>query len=514
MVVCLIPIAICLLLTKSRSGYIAAGVGLVLAWLLCRERRIRIGWKWPAAIVALAAVLGAAAVTVGGLDRELLSRASKSFGYRLQYWQSSLLLIADHPIVGCGPGNFQNAYTQYKLPEASEEVADPHNFLLEIWATAGTPAMLAFLAVLGCFAGAMMSRGRRDEGRTNLGEAWGARTAATSRNCPHPTLSHELHPSSNPQSPIPNPSADAWLYVLAGGAAGFLLSVPLGLLSAAPPGMAVVLLGLPLAAAAVMLMLGWIREGRLPRLLPAIGVVVLLVDLLAAGGIGLPSVAGTFWLLLALGLQGQPPRALRPVGAWVGLLAAIALAMACYRTAYSPVLGCQAQLRLAEREPARAVEHLEAAAAADPWAAEPWRQLAAVEFERWWQQPSQDAFERFQRAGAKALELAPNSAPAWLTVGRLVLPRRFQDGSRGEEGCGRGPRSCAVGPTPRRCGCIPTVRCIGPSWPRPAGRQATSRDSAARPRLPCGWTASPPTSTRSSRPRCATASQQGLGGKP
>ena len=389
--VCSIPIAVCLLLTKSRSGYIAAGAGLVLAWLLCRERRIRIGWKWPAAIVALATMLGAVAITVGGLDRELLSRASKSFGYRLQYWQSSLLLIADHPIVGCGPGNFQNAYTQYKLPEASEEVADPHNFLLEIWATAGTPAVLAFLAVLGCFAGAM----RRSEGR-------GARDEGSRIESQHVKIRH------NPQSRIPNPSVDAWQYVLVGGAAGFLLSVPVGLLSAAPPGMAVVLLGLPLAAAAVMLMRGWIREGRLPRLLPAIGVVVLLVDLLAAGGIGLPSVAGTFWLLLALGLQGQPPRGLRPVGAWVGLLAAIALAIACYRTAYSPVLGCQAQLRLAEREPARAVEHLEAAAAADPLGG---RALAAVGGHRvrsaGGSSPAQRRSTDFERASAKAWSWRP-----------------------------------------------------------------------------------------------------------
>ena len=250
MVLCGLPIAVCLLLTKSRSGYIAAGVGLVLAWLLCRQRTVRIGWKWPAAIVAIAAVLVAAAVTVGGLDRELLSRASKSFGYRLQYWQSSLLLIADHPMVGCGPGNFQNAYTQYKLPEASEEVADPHNFLLEIWATAGTPAVLAFLAVLGCFAWAMMVA----DGGEGKGE--GGDETANQR------VSHNPSEFILLQSPIPNPnpSADAWLYVLAGGAAGFLLSVPVGLLSAAPPGMAVVLLGLPLAAAAVMLMLGWIRE--------------------------------------------------------------------------------------------------------------------------------------------------------------------------------------------------------------------------------------------------------------
>ena len=142
------PLAACLVLTRSRSGCIAAGVGLVLVWLLVRRRRFRLGWRVPAVV----AVLLAAAVAVGTLHRERLAQASKSFGYRLQYWQSSLEMIADHPWLGCGPGNFQDAYTRYKLPEASEEIADPHNFLLEIWATAGTPAAIAFLAVLGCFA--------------------------------------------------------------------------------------------------------------------------------------------------------------------------------------------------------------------------------------------------------------------------------------------------------------------------------------------------------------------------
>jgi tetratricopeptide (TPR) repeat protein len=258
--------------------------------------------------------------------------------------------------------------------------------------------MLAFLAMLGCFAGTTWRRS--GEWRGENGE-----------------FSVQCFSVPNPQSLIPNPPSDAWLHVLLGGVAGFLLSVPVGLLGAAPPGAAPVLLGLPLAAGAAMLMLGWIREGRLARLLPAAGVAVLLVNLLAAGGIGFPSVAGTLWLLLALGLEGEPPRTIRALGAWLVLGVAVALAAACYGTAYSPVLGCQAKLRLAEREPARAVEHLEAAATADPWAAEPWRQLAAIEFENWWQRPGQEGFGRFERACGKALELAPNSAPTWLAAG-------------------------------------------------------------------------------------------------
>ncbi len=415
-IACMAPLAVCLLLTRSRSGCIAAGVGVLLVWLLRRQRRFRPGWR----TAVVAAVLLAAAVAVGTLHREKLAQATKSFGYRVQYWQSSLQMIADHPWLGCGPGNFQDAYTRYKLPEASEEIADPHNFLLEIWATAGTPAALAFLAVLGCFAWSQYKSG--DLGFSN-------------------------QPSPNPKSQIPNPKSDPWPHVLAGGGIGFLLSVPLGMLSAAPPGTTAVplgpfghvnvatavLLGLPLAAATVAVLLGWIREGRMPGWLPAVAVVVLLVDLLAAGGIGLPGVAGTFWLLLCLGLQGHGLRTCRGWGAWAGLAAAIALAVACFNTAYSPVLSCQARMRVSERMTDRAVEQLKAAAAADPLSAEPWRQLAAAWFDGWWRTPSQALFEQFERADANVLRLAPNSAPDWLASGDWYLAAALKTDRQGKK---------------------------------------------------------------------------------
>ena len=309
MLILAIPIAACLLLTKSRSGYLGAGAGLASVWLLSRGRRVRIGWKLPAAVVALAILLTSAAVAVEG--PAVLERASKSFGYRLQYWQSSLRMIADNPWMGCGPGNFQEVYTQYKLPEASEEIADPHDFLLEIWATAGTPAALAFLGVLGCFAWSVSrgeGRGAGDGGKSEI------------RN-PKSEIPNPKSQIRNPKSEIPNSKSsinnqqstilnfpDAWLQVFLGGLVGFLLSLPLGMLSAAPPGLMPVLLGLPLAAATIGVLLVWIRDGRLPRWLPAVGVVVLLIDLLATGGIGFPGVAGTLWLLLALGLQHEPAR--------------------------------------------------------------------------------------------------------------------------------------------------------------------------------------------------------------
>jgi hypothetical protein len=443
MAVCLAPIIVCFLLTESRSGYAAVCVGAVLAWWLSRQQRVRIGWKLPAVLAGIAAVLLSAALAIKG--PEVLGRASKSFGYRLQYWQSSLQMIADRPWVGCGPGNFQAAYTQYKLPEASEEIADPHNFLLEIWATAGTPAALAFLAVLGCTA-----LGVRGQGSAVSGEGRGERGEGRGAGIDSANLQVSKSPNPNPQSPIPNPLSDAWLYVLGGGAAGFLLSWPLGILSAAPPNSLPVnllwfelmvpvpmLLGLPLAAATVALMLGWIREGRLLLWLPGVCVVSLLVNLLAAGGIALPSIAGTFWLLLAMALDGRQPRTLRTYAAWAGLAGLLALSVACYRTAYSPVLNCQAELRLAEmrladREPLRAIEHLEAAAAADPLSSEPWCQLAAIELEVWWNKPDKADFSRFVKARDQALSLAPNSAAMWLAAGDWAIRAASKTDQRGK----------------------------------------------------------------------------------
>jgi tetratricopeptide (TPR) repeat protein len=204
---------------------------------------------------------------------------------------------------------------------------------------------------------------------------------------------------------------------LGGGVLGFLLSIPLGILSAATPSPAAVLIGLPLAAATVALLFGWIREGRPPRWLPGVCVVAILVALLAAGGIAMPSVAATFWLLLALGLEGRRQYFLRTSTAWAALAGLMVLAGVCYSTAYEPVLHCQAELRLAERQPTRAVAHLEAAAAADPLSPEPWRQLASIEFETWARQPDEAAFSHFTHDIEKAVELAPHSADLWMTVG-------------------------------------------------------------------------------------------------
>ena len=146
----LLAIAYCLLLTKSRTAWVGLAAGaLVLVgndlggWLRQRPRQAALAGGIPLLLVA-------AVLATGGLDREVLTEAPKSLVYRLEYWQGTLGVIRDRPLAGTGPGNFRQHYLAHKLEHSSEEIADPHNFVLEATATGGLLGLggLAASAVL------------------------------------------------------------------------------------------------------------------------------------------------------------------------------------------------------------------------------------------------------------------------------------------------------------------------------------------------------------------------------
>jgi len=407
---CGLTIAACLVLTKSRSAYVATALGLAAAFFLAGRWRLRLGWKWPVAAAVALTVLVAAAVATGALDLPVVAEAPKSLVYRLEYWQSTLEIIADYPVLGCGPGNFQGVYTAYKLPQASEEVADPHNFLLEVWATAGTPAMLVLVAALGIFSWRVAGtlRGPSAERRTDDSPGHGTRSVPT-------TLGRGT------RSVLATIEEDAAWFVYGGAAAGLLGTLLLsaltpeileGMFSVPPSPEAVTIVSLP-GAAAALLLAGWVREGRLPALLPAVGVAVLLVHLLAAGGIGFPGVAGSLWLLVALGLRAQGVHTLGRTAAFGGLAVMVALAFACYRTAYGPVVRARglvqaAQIVLAEGRADRAERYLRQAAVADPWDAMPLRELASLELQRWHREHRPAALAGFEQYLDESLRRSPH----------------------------------------------------------------------------------------------------------
>lgn len=387
--VCLVLLAGCLLLTKSRSGFAAALLGVPLSWWACRQATGRLSWKWLAAAAGTLVVLAGLALAVGGLDRQVASEATKSLGYRMQYWSSSLAMIKDGPLYGRGPGQFGEIYQGYKLPEASEEISDPHNFLIEVWVTAGTPALLALLTVLALF-------------------AW-----------------RWLRPAPPEGAGLPEqtPTGDATLAIMGGAVGGFLAALPLGLLGSAPPGLAVFWLGLPLACLVVLALAPWVREGTLPVRLPGVALVVLLIHLLAAGALEFAGVAGSFWLLLAVGLNLTEPRPTYQISRGVGVLlflVTLGLTLAGYLTGYAPVLTRQMALRRAQEEPRRAVEFLQQARDADSWAVEPQRALAALAFGQATHEPTPQRRNEFLRAQEAVFVLTP-----WSSAVRAEAGERY-----------------------------------------------------------------------------------------
>ncbi|MGD9722818.1 MAG: O-antigen ligase family protein [Pirellulales bacterium] len=441
---CAAAIGGCLLLTKSRSAYVAAVLGVVLlpvfdsvARAALRKQRLMLAGA--GLLVLLACVVAA---ILGGVDFAVLSEAGKSLGYRLEYWQATVSMIRRVPGLGVGPGNFQDFYTQFKLPRSSEEVRDPHNFLLEIWATAGSFAAVAMLQALGVLA--WRTRRANDSPAPESETATRGAAAMSARGAAALAESADGAPSSVALE-------------LAGGATGFLLAFLIGPSVGLPFTLSQMAGGLLIGSAVIALVWPWIQQGRLsPRLL-SLGVLVLAVHLLAAGGIGYPGVAGTFWILLALAFneteaagvvsapagpsagstaassvlwgpgtkeRAEPPRRRLAWAPAVGLLVMCGAGVACYWLAYGPVVNSHAAMMRASdpalSESAR-INFLVDAAAADPLSPEPWTALAEIELARLKRRENQQdpqAIDAFLKSVTKVVELRPYSAATWRQAGR------------------------------------------------------------------------------------------------
>lgn len=276
-----------LLATKSRSGFLGAtfGVGVwgVLSFLAALRRAERKTAR-RVAFGTVGAFVGAAFLLVGAfatglLDREVFAEAGKSLGYRLDYWRSTAAMIADSPLFGVGPGEFQSVYARYISPTASEFIADPHSFAFELAALFGVPALVAFAVFLAALATAAVA--------TVLTVKIDAQP-----NQPNPN-------SQNNQNNLTTPTAKTGLDVpFVGGAFfGVLIAFVASFFQTAPLDGAFV--GATLLAFALIfptVARAWLRSDlSSAALLGALAAALL--NLCAAGGIGYPAL--TFPIFLA-----------------------------------------------------------------------------------------------------------------------------------------------------------------------------------------------------------------------
>jgi O-antigen ligase len=74
-----------------------------------------------------------------------------SVASRMMIWKASVLMLENHPIVGIGPGNFQNTYLalQPNFPPYLEwAVPEPHNLFLAFWLQGSLLGLSGFLLLL------------------------------------------------------------------------------------------------------------------------------------------------------------------------------------------------------------------------------------------------------------------------------------------------------------------------------------------------------------------------------
>jgi O-antigen ligase len=139
-----------MLVALARSLSIGAWVGTASAALVIaalRGRRWLLGIALGLVLVAMAAAL----VLPGERIRSRLDPVSGTGLSRLQIWEASLQMIADHPVLGVGLDNFLYAYRQdYMLTEAWREpnISHPHNWVLHTWLQLGLLGLIATVGLL------------------------------------------------------------------------------------------------------------------------------------------------------------------------------------------------------------------------------------------------------------------------------------------------------------------------------------------------------------------------------
>jgi O-antigen ligase len=73
--------------------------------------------------------------------------ARTSVGYRLEFYDNTLKLIRDRPLLGAGTGGFPDAYKRQVAGTAMAPAGHPHNEYLHLMAQLGIPGLVALLAL-------------------------------------------------------------------------------------------------------------------------------------------------------------------------------------------------------------------------------------------------------------------------------------------------------------------------------------------------------------------------------
>lgn len=173
-----------IVISQSRSGFLAGGVGLLMITFVLGRKSLK---ALVFSILAAAAILLAFRPALFGRIHQAgdflrSGNLDDFFSGRLIAYRTAFQMWLDHPITGVGPGTFRWHYLPYKIQAQQEGIfsssspwsagmfVEVHSDFLQVLAETGLPGFLICLAALLSFA--MLSLRKRQ----NLASASCART--------------------------------------------------------------------------------------------------------------------------------------------------------------------------------------------------------------------------------------------------------------------------------------------------------------------------------------------------
>jgi hypothetical protein len=393
----------CLILTKSRTALVGlavvAGVQ-VLAFSLRSENRKKTAGFFVAALVGLSLLIGLL-FRIKGLDWQVLSEAPKSLTYRWEYWQATWKLILASPVFGVGPGNFRAHYLQFKLPASSEEISDPHNFLLDAWSQGGLLALVG----TGLLVWSLLRQRRQRSSNAELPASTGA------------SLRSQFVGQFVGLLAFAFVAVATWLFE------GYLDETLLAL--------AGIWLG-------ITLLMAWLVPlQHFSRMVIWSAGAALTIHLLGSGGWSMPAIL-QLWLVLLLSLQAESPEPPRMISGprWISGAAAAGAIVTGLAIWYGlrPVISSSMllergrQLIVMDGNERGAERLFLEAAQIDPLSAEPWQQLAQLSHLHWMRdRQNLTAFEAAIQQSQAAIDRDPFSGKRYLAPAEWWLERFEQD---------------------------------------------------------------------------------------
>jgi len=355
--VCLI--AYCLTLTKSRSAWLGTCVGLgILLFRRIRLSAVQNAFRWLVAGSLITAVAVGIVVAVGGLDKEVILESPRSLQFRLLYWTGTLKMLRDQPLTGAGPGNFRQVYLQYKADESSEEIRDPHNFVLDAWSSSGLVGLSGLLLIIGCTGWRLLHR---------------------------PT---ELSPQEirDDQERLPAPRGRPLRIVVGGILSGFLLHIAWTWFNGSDEWTSEPIRMLLFGGVSLLISRGKPSFRPVDSAACLAAASAMMVNLLAAGGFEMPAVMITLLLCLAAGIPCDGLQS-HSHGKKRSLMCAVACLAACtviIRFGLLPDTASENHVRIGNslltnaQFPSRALDQFQQALQADPQSVTPRQRIAEV----------------------------------------------------------------------------------------------------------------------------------------